>query len=458
MSEQTYVTGGGIFLPPGHSQIEAVSKRLRLRNPDFTAAMAMLKKGKRIPVPNEHVNGAREIPPDHPWGGGLMVPRMAGLGLDYGKHVDRRTNPKAEPVNVIKGYSLRDYQTSALSQWLYRHDGEGVIVAPCGAGKTAIGISATCLLDTKALVLVHTNDLAAQWVNRVKGMMNLEATQYGGGKKDASGRIVVATFQTLERMRFTERYEFGKQFGLVIADECHHIPAATFSMVMFAMPAKYRLGLTATPTREDGLTDMLWWHIGENVYEITNQQLSDSGHVIMPKIEWFYTGWEGPPRRVEWSKLITEMTEDQDRNSKIITRVIDACSKGRQVLVLSDRVEHCMSLSEAISSHGIVSSPLVGKMTKKQRAGILEKANQKEIQVVCATTVADEGLDLPTLDTIVLTTPTKALGRIQQRIGRIMRPHADKQQPIVIDCIDSIGAMQGLARKRQRLYSQIGCV
>jgi superfamily II DNA or RNA helicase len=458
MSNEICVTGGGKFLPPGHPKIDEILRKLRLPNPEYGAAMGMRKNGKYVPVPDQYVNGAREIPSDHQWRGGLMVPRKAVLGLDLGKEVDKRTCPEAERITTAKGFRMREYQKSALSQWLYKYDGEGVVVAPCGSGKTAMGLSAACLVDTKALILVHTNDLAAQWVNRAMGMLNVAATQYGGGKKDASGRIVVATFQTLERMSFTDRYEFGKQFGLVITDESHHVPSRTFSMVMFAMPAKYRLGLTATPERPDGLTEMMWWHIGECVYEITNQQLSESGHVVMPKIEWFFTQWPGLPSKVDWSKLITAMTKDEDRNEQIINRVLKACHNGRQVLVLSDRVDHCSELAEAISRHGIEASPLVGKMTKKQRAEVLEKANQRKVQVVCATTVADEGLDLPSLDTVVLTTPTKALGRIQQRIGRIMRPHPEKQSPVVIDCIDDIGAMRGLARKRQRLYTQIGCV
>ena len=114
-------------------------------------------------------------------------------------------------------------------------------------------------------------------------------------------------------------------------------------------------------------------------------------------------------------------------------------------------------MAEELSRCGIVAEPLVGKMTKKQRIGVLERADKREIQVVCATTVADEGLDLPSLDTVVLTTPTKALGRIQQRIGRVMRPHPRKKDPLVIDCVDDIGSMRGLARKRNKLYTKIGC-
>tara|TARA_R100001129_G_scaffold168995_1_gene137474 strand:- start:1 stop:675 length:675 start_codon:yes stop_codon:yes gene_type:complete len=223
------------------------------------------------------------------------------------------------------------------------------------------------------------------------------------------------------------------------------------------MPARYRLGLTATPDRPDGLTNILWWHFGPSVYEITNAQLARSGHVLPPRIEWFFTNWIGPSQRVDWSKLITKMTTDHERNGMILNRILEACDDGRQILVLSDRVDHCIKMAETLRSHNIEAEPLVGKMTKKQRQEVLERADKREIQVVCATTVADEGLDLPSLDTVVLTTPTKALGRIQQRIGRVMRPHPLKKNPIVIDCVDDIGSMRGLARKRNRLYSRIGC-
>tara|TARA_R100001079_G_scaffold102843_1_gene68429 strand:- start:60 stop:1427 length:1368 start_codon:yes stop_codon:yes gene_type:complete len=448
--------GGGVFLAPGYQNEESVLSRFQIRNPEYDMAMGMRKNGKYVPIPDKHINACHRIPLDHPWGGGLAVPRKAASQMNLGNIIDVRTAPDARLLTLSKGFSLRDYQQSALNAWL-KNKGEGVIVAPCGAGKTAIGVSAMTKFNTKALVLVHTNDLAVQWMNRIQSMLNEEATQYGAGKKDDSGRIVVATFQTLERMSFTERYKFGRQFGMCIVDEAHHVPAHTFCSVMFCMPARHRLGLTATPERPDGLTSILWWHFGNPVYEITNAQLTASGHVVAPTIEWLFTDYSGPPNRVDWSKLITKMTTDDDRNEKIINRVVKACNNGRQILVLSDRVDHCMKIARVLQSHSIVAEPLVGKMTKKQRAEVLERADNREIQVVCATTVADEGLDLPSLDTVVLTTPTKAMGRIQQRIGRVMRPHPQKQDPIVIDCIDDSGAMHGLARKRQKLYTKLGC-
>ena len=458
MSEEIAVIGGGVFLPPGHFSEKHILKQFQLHNPEYKMALGMRQKGKFVPVPNQYINACHKIPFDHPWGGGIAIPRRGAFKLlnMSGSH-DRTTAPEADPVQVAKGFELRDYQREALKNWHENANGEGVIVAPCGSGKTAMGLTAVTMRNTKALILVHTNDLAVQWMNRCKSMLDTEATQYGAGKKDDSGRIVVATFQTLERMSFTERYSFGQQFGLCIVDEAHHVPAHTFCSVMFCMPARYRLGLTATPDRPDGLTKMLWWHLGEAVYHITNSQLARSGHVIPPKIEWLFTDFIGTEKQIDWSKLITTMTKDHERNNVILSRVLSACEEGRQILILSDRVDHCIWIADTLRSHSIAAEPLVGKMTKKQRAEVLERADKREIQVVCATTVADEGLDLPSLDTVVLTTPTKALGRIQQRIGRVMRPHPKKKHPIVIDCVDDIGSMRGLARKRNRLYTRIGC-
>ena len=453
---ETIALGGGVFLRPGNNNEDQALSRFKIANPEYSVAMGMRKRGKYVPIPDQHINACHRIPLEHPWGGGLAVPRKAATQMNLGQIIDVRTMPDAKPLELASGFSLRDYQMKALDSW-YADGGEGVIIAPCGAGKTAIGVAAMTQFRTKALVLVHTNDLAVQWISRIESMLGERASQYGAGKKDDSGRVVVATFQTLERMSFTERYAFGQQFGLCIVDEAHHVPANTFCSVMFCMPARYRLGLTATPNRPDGLTSILWWHFGKASYEITNAELSASGHVVPPKIEWFFTNYVGEKNRMDWSKLITKMTNDTNRNNQILNRILDACQEGRQVLVLSDRVDHCIYMADALRSHTIVAEPLVGRMTKKQRAEVLQRANDRQIQVVCATTVADEGLDLPSLDTVVLTTPTKALGRIQQRIGRVMRPRPQKKDPIVIDCDDDIGAMHGLARKRQKLYTKIGC-
>jgi superfamily II DNA or RNA helicase len=96
-------------------------------------------------------------------------------------------------------------------------------------------------------------------------------------------------------------------------------------------------------------------------------------------------------------------------------------------------------------------------MTKKQRAEVLELADARQLKALFATTVADEGLDLPGLDTLILTTPTKSLGRIQQRIGRIMRYAENKRKPVVIDLVDAVKALFYMHKKRSRFYKELGC-
>ena len=96
-------------------------------------------------------------------------------------------------------------------------------------------------------------------------------------------------------------------------------------------------------------------------------------------------------------------------------------------------------------------------MTKKQRREVLRLAEDREISALFATTVADEGLDLPGLDTLMLTTPTKSMGRIQQRIGRIMRRAENKKEPLVIDLVDAAKALFFMHKKRSRFYEEVGC-
>jgi len=152
------------------------------------------------------------------------------------------------------------------------------------------------------------------------------------------------------------------------------------------------------------------------------------------------------------------MTQSESRNQIILERITELVNEGRQVLVLSDRVAHCEEIANQMREQSVNAEALVGKLSKTRRKDLLDRANKGDIRVIAATTLADEGLDLPALDTVILTTPTKAMGRVQQRIGRVMRVHNGKRQPLVIDLIDDPGALRGMARKRYRLYAKLGCI
>ena len=452
---ETVVISGGLYFPPGTVVGRILADTLKKTNPEWIQANRMRETKPWIPLPERHVRACHAFERGHPWAGGIAAPRSAQVDQSGIRFVDKRTFPPAESLSLSPDTVLRDYQASAVAKLVEAE--QGLVIAPCGAGKTTIGIGAMAALDTKALVLVHTRDLAVQWIDRCKSQLGVEATLVGAGKSDDSGRVVVATFQTIEKMDWNKRFAWAKSFGLVIVDEAHHVPASTFNRVLLSMPARYRLGLTATPKRNDGLTDFLYWHFGAVLESIETNDLAKKGHVVTPRVEWMNTDWEGPSKKLEWPLFINRMTKDGDRNFQILQRVEQAVNDGRQILVLSDRVQHCEEMAVALRQRGIKAQALVGKLTKKARAAIIESTQSGETRVLTATTIADEGLDLPTLDTVVLCTPTKAMGRVQQRVGRIMRPSSNKKEPLIIDVVDLPRPLRGLANKRMKLYIKLGC-
>ena len=477
--ENIIVRGGAQYVHPDfirehREMLRDLSQHYRLKNPEWIQAHRLRNQGKYIELPDEWVLAFKRLPVIHPWGEGLQIPRCIDIGKymqgDVGmklvrppslRDVDKTSFPDAEKLSVAEHITLRDYQVHSIGN--LKHAKEGVIVAPCGAGKTTIGVGAIAAIDTPALVLVHTLDLAKQWADRCEQQLNFRPSIVGGGTNDldkgGTGRIVVATFQTLSRWLWTERYNFGKQFGFLIVDECHHVPANTFCETLMTMPQRYRLGLTATPERQDGLGDILHWHLGDVLHEIKTQDLVNRGFVSRPKVKQLHTGWKIPlGRKKDWVRLITEMCNDDERTQLILDKVDELVrNEGRQVLVLSDRVQHCKSMAEELSGEGLKAVALVGTLSKKKRAALLDAADKREIDVIFATCIADEGLDLPGLDTVVLTVPTKALGRIQQRIGRIMRVKEGKRTPVVFDVVDDAPVFTSMARKRVKLYRSLGC-
>ncbi len=463
MTENICVKSGGHFIPINSPYFESIKTKYKCPNPAYAQAHALRDKGKWVNIPPEHVYACQTIPLWHKWGGGLMIPRGIDLS-EYGdfEHMDATTNPLSSLSYTFRqGIRLRDYQEDAVQKWIDAGR-EGIIVAPCGAGKTMMGLGAMQMCDQKTIVLVHTADLANQWKDRIAAQLSsdlgdsIKVTMYGNGKKDDTGNIVIASFQTLARMRFDDLLEFGKQFGLCIVDEAHHVPASTFSAVMFGMTARARLALTATPDRPDGLGDIMYWHFGKAVKEIHTSDLIENGNVLAPRVHFFQTYWK-PDGNKEWVKMVNDMCSDKERNSKLLDLVSRAVNQNRQVLVLSDRVQHCIDMAEQTADMGIESATLVGKMTKKQREEVLKLADQRHIKALFATTVADEGLDLPGLDTLILTTPTRSMGKIQQRIGRIMRRAENKKEPLVIDFVDRSKPLFYMHRKRSRFYTRIGC-
>jgi len=450
------VIAGGILYPPREAEYgQAISRQNAVPNKAHAQWVSRVEKAgpyKAGPEPPEVLTCGGEIP-DGPWEGGWWLPRYMIPHGDARSMVSLPIAPHTE-LQI----TLRDYQREALAAWV-ANGGSGTVVAQCGAGKTCIGIAAISRLTTPALVLVHTLDLATQWIERVQTQLkDCTVGLVGAGKREDDARVVVATLQTLARWSWVERCRWGRRFGLVIQDEVHHAPARTFSEVLSSMPARYRMGLTATPHREDGLSDWVVWSCGPIVAEIDNRRLEEVGATMRPKISRIKTYWQ-PPRDAEtYAALITSCCEDEDRNQVLLDVIAGQISLGRITLMLSDRVKHCRHIAAQLNArHGEgTCAALVGTVSKKRRGEILEAARAGTLKAITATTIADEGLDVPSLDTVVLGCPSRHLGRIQQRIGRALRPSPGKGQPMVIDVCDPWGPAMGYAKRRASLYKRLG--
>lgn len=338
---------------------------------------------------------------------------------------DFRTDPETI-TKEFKG-ALRDYQQEALDRFFENTKTGGVLSLGCGLGKTCVALAIACRLGLKTLVLVHKEFLANQWRERIREFVPdasiglIQGPAFDIHNKD----FVIGMIQTICQ----ENPRDFTSFGLLIVDEAHHIGAPVFSQCLFKVCTKYTLGLTATPERADGLTRLLYWFLGPEFYRLENKQHAT---VHVHKHDPV-----NPPAGIV--DLITWLCDLPKRN-ELIVDIINKC-QGRKVLVLSDRRLHCEFLQKQIP----YSALYMGGMSRE----VLEAAEKNSV-IIGTYSLANEGLDIPDLDTLIMATPKSA---IKQTVGRILRG-CSKNPPVVHDIQDS--CLYGMWHKRKLVYEELG--
>ena len=429
---------GGLWLPSGPAA-DALAALVRLPNKAHAVAVAMREKGRRVPLPAELVDPCAYR---GPWVG---FPRASQLEVERD---DRRTLPTA--ARMTHGATLRPYQRAALATW-WKGTREGVIEAPCGAGKTMIGLVAAASVDTPAVVLVHTRDLLAQWIE-AGARVGVEVVGIAEGQGPTAGRVVVATMQTAITWAPQERETWGAGFGLVIVDEAHHAPCATMGELLYDLPGRYRLGLTATPTRSDGHTPFMHGHLGPTVARIDRAALVAAGVTFAPSVWRVPTGWQSP-EGVEYVEMVSAAADDPGRNDVLLTLARRLVGEGRSVLIQTERKDHAEYLAGEL---GDVAVAVTGDVSAKERARRLAAVRDGSVRVLVATQLADEGLDLPGLDALIVGVPQRNAARLEQRVGRVSRSAAGKSRADVYDLVDE-GAAGRLWYARAKVYRALGC-
>lgn len=359
-------------------------------------------------------------------------------------------------VDISFSGQLKNFQQGAATAIL--KESHGVLSAGTGSGKTVIALFVIAQRKQPTLVIVHSIELMNQWVERIGSFLNIlpeETGVVGGGKYKIGEKITVGLYQSIRK----NREKLNPLFGHIVVDECHKCPSKTFTEAVSGFTAKYRLGLTATAYRRDGLGDLIYLTLGEERYHIEKAPLVETGDISRAEVICRFTQFSTQlDASVEYPRVIKAISLDQQRNFLICSDIASDDSAGIK-LVLTDRREHAQLLATVLEfKYKISSRVLTGTTPKSKRDAIVDDLNQEKITTLIATgQLIGEGFDLPKLSTLFLVTPIKFRGRLIQYIGRILRPAHGKSLAVIYDYIDvNVGVLKASAITRIHTYKQEG--
>jgi DNA excision repair protein ERCC-3 len=393
----------------------------------------------------------------HPSQRGTLKQALVKLGWpaeDLAGYVDG----EAHPIELVEdGWSLRQYQQEAAEG--FWHGGSGVVVLPCGAGKTLVGTAAMAQAKATTLILVTNTVAARQWRDELLRRTSLtedEIGEYSGAKKEIRP-VTVATYQvmTTRRKGVYTHLELldARDWGLIIYDEVHLLPAPIFRMTA-DLQARRRLGLTATLIREDGREDDVFTLIGPKRYDAPWREIENQG-------------WIAPADCVEVrvtlddaARLAYAVAEPDDRyrlcsTSDTKTRVVERLVEkhaGEPTLVIGQYIDQLDDLAERLHA------PVVkGKTTVRERQRLYEAFRSGELPVLVVSKVANFSIDLPEASVAIQVSGTFGSRQEEaQRLGRILRPKADGRTARFYTVVARDTVDQEFAQHRQRFLAEQG--
>jgi len=367
---------------------------------------------------------------------------------------DRRRSLR--PTNFSFKGKLRPFQQIAVDEMLAKDF--GTLNSATGSGKTIMALYMVARRKQPTLIVVHTKDLAFQWVERIETFLGIAAEKVGligGGKKVVGEEITIALVQSLYKCV----EEVAEHIGFLVVDECHRCPSRTFTEAVTGFDARYMLGLSATPWRRDKLSKLIFWHLGDVHHEVDKNHLIKIGDVLPAEVivrETSFKPYYDPV--IEYSKMLSELTADTERNILIASDVAQETTNSTGIcLVLSDRKAHCENLRSLLKYRFKIESELLtGDLNMSERQKVIERLNQKKVNVVIATgQLIGEGFDCRNLTTLFLATPISFSGRVVQYLGRVLRPAPGKSRARVFDYVDiHVDILTKAAMTRQRVYRQ----
>jgi superfamily II DNA or RNA helicase len=372
------------------------------------------------------------------------------------------TNP-GEKITLDFHGELHPLQAKAAAALLQHRN--GVLAADTGFGKTVVASWLIAQRKTNTLVIVHRRQLLEQWKDRLGfflGLGSSEIGEVGGGRERRTGRVDLALLQSLNRKGTIK--EYVREYGMLIADECHHLSAFSFEQVLRYATARYVYGLTATEKRKDGHQPIVFMQCGPVRFRVSAKALAPQqtfAKVVYPRKTAFRMS---PPEAGDkWTiqALYAAMVQDEERNRLICKDVAAAVAAGFSPVVLSERKVHVEQLAKLLAGQAQHIVILRGGMGTKQRQAVyqaLRDISENESRILVATgRYLGEGFDDPRLDCLFLTMPISWKGTLKQYVGRLHRTNGDKHEVRVYDYADLNEPMlKRMYEKRLHGYAAMG--
>lgn len=372
--------------------------------------------------------------------------------------------------------SLVDYQGCEVPLYPYQRDAVagayqgkyGILRSPAGSGKTQMGIALVKRFGRRALWLTHTLDLLNQSKQRAEEYIDpsLIGTVTEGKVNIGSG----ITFATIQTMCKLDLAQYQNYWDVIIVDECHRCAGTPTAMTQFfrvlnALSARHKIGLSATVHRSDGMIAATYALLGEILYTVPEEAVGDK--IMKVGIQPVSTGIGlshkclNTDGTLNYARLVTYLTDNPYREAIIINALKQNAE--RSCLVLSDRLNHLEHLMSWLPADMQAYAVMVnGKMTSKRGKAEREKAIEdmrtgRKKYLFATYSLAKEGLDIPRLERLFLTTPQKDYAVITQSVGRIARAFNGKDAPICYDFVDDAGYLVKAYKKRCSIYRKNGC-
>lgn len=369
-------------------------------------------------------------------------------------------------LNYQGNILLYDYQEPAVA--VMSALSCGILQSPCGSGKTQMGIALAAKLRRKTLWITHTQDLLTQSYERAAQYFDRSTLgTITAGKVNIGSHMTFATVQTLCKLDLSLYHD---TWDVIIVDECHRLAGTPTNVTMFyrvmnSLAARYKYGLSATVHRSDGLIRSTFAVLGPIEYQVPDEAVAEK--TMRVKVVGRDTGLEinrcclDTDGTLEYVKLIPYLTGSSERNEVIVKDLISNTDHFN--LILSDRLEHLRELKDRLPLEEQRQAVMIdGKMTSKkakaERAQAINKMRDGSKHYLFATySLAKEGLDIPRLDRLYMTTPKKDYAVVTQSIGRIARVFEGKTEALCYDYVDNIQFCQNQFKRRKASYRKAGC-